>query len=201
MTRVKICGLTRTEDVELAVELGASAVGFVLEPSSPRCVGLADVSRLLEAVPPYVMRTAVMGPFQPGPHLASFDAVQAIGVCRSDLEASQRAISVFRIGSTDAWPDQSEADAILIDSFEKGLYGGTGVAVSVVAAKSAIADAIRPVILAGGLSPGTVRDAIKELRPFAVDVSSGVESEPGVKDAGKMRAFFQAVRDADERLS
>ncbi len=199
MTRIKICGLTRIEDVELAVELGAYAVGFVLEPSSPRCVGLADVSRLLESVPPYVTRTAVMGPFQPGPHLASFDAVQAIGARRSELEASQRAIAVYRVGSQDPLPDQEDADAILLDAHSEGKFGGTGTAIDLVGAKAAMADAIRPVVLAGGLTPETVGSAIKELQPFAVDVSSGVESAPGIKDVSRLRAFFLAVRLADDR--
>jgi phosphoribosylanthranilate isomerase len=201
VTRVKICGLTRVEDIELAIALGAHAVGFVLEPSSPRFVGLGGVGTLLEAVPPFVTRAAVMGPFQPGPHLATFDAVQAIGVRRSDLEASQRAIGVYRVGSQDDFPDQDELDAVLLDAHTAGAYGGTGKRLDVLAAKRAMADAVRPVIVAGGLTPDTVAATIKELRPFAVDVSSGVESEPGVKDPEKLRDFFLAVHEADSRLS
>lgn len=196
MTRVKICGLTRAEDVELAVALGASAVGFVLEPSSPRFVGLADVSRLLELVPPYVSRVAVMGPFQAGGHLAPFDAVQAIGVRSSMLEPGQRAIAVFRPGSEDEPVDQSDVDAVLLDGHAPGSFGGTGTTVDLALARAAIAECVRPVVLAGGLTPDNVGRLIAELRPFAVDVSSGVESEPGKKDASAMRAFFDAVRDA-----
>jgi phosphoribosylanthranilate isomerase len=201
VTRIKICGLTRVEDIELAIALGAHAVGFVLEPSSPRFVGLGGVGKLLEAVPPFVTRAAVMGPFQPGPHLASFDAVQAIGVRRSDLEASQRAIGVYRVGSQDDFPDQDELDAVLLDAHAEGAYGGTGNRLDALAAKRAMADAVRPVIVAGGLTPDTVAATVKELRPFAVDVSSGVESEPGVKDPEKLRDFFLAVHEADSRLS
>jgi phosphoribosylanthranilate isomerase len=201
VTRIKICGLTRPEDVELAVELGADAVGFVIEPSSPRFVGLSQLDRLLECVPPYVARTAVMGLFEPGPHLATFDAVQAIGARRSELEASQRAIAVYRVGSQDALPDQEDADGILLDSHSEGQFGGTGKSIDFAAAKVAMADSIRPVLLAGGLTPATVAAAIRELQPFAVDVSSGVESSPGVKDADLLRAFFRAVRQADERSS
>lgn len=199
MTRIKICGLTRTEDIELAVELGASAVGFVLEPSSPRCVRLGDLSRLLESVPPFVARAAVMGPFVSGPHLATFDAVQAIGARRSELEASQRAIAVYRVGGGDAFPDQDDVDALLLDAHSKDGFGGTGVPLDFLAAQRAMADAVRPVIVAGGLTPETVGHVIAELRPYAVDVSSGVEAEPGVKDAGRLRAFFEAVHAADER--
>lgn len=201
MTRVKICGLTRVEDIELAVELGAYAVGLVLEPSSPRFVGLSAVSQLLESVPPYVSRVAVMGPFQPGPHLASFDAVQAIGVRRSDLEASQRAVGVHRVGSQQPFPNQDELDAVLLDTHVEGSFGGTGKEIDLRAAQRAMADAVRPVIVAGGLRPESVSAVIKELRPYAVDVSSGVESEPGVKDRERMTEFFAAVREADGRLS
>ena len=200
MTRIKICGLTRREDVELAIELGAHAVGFVLEPSSPRCVGLAEIADLLDAVPPYVARTAVMGPFQPGKHLASFDAVQSIGSRRSMLEASQRAVAVLRLGAGDALPPWDDVDALLIDAGVEGKYGGTGHAINLPQAKAVMADAVRPVIVAGGLVPDTVGSVIKELRPFAVDVSSGVESEPGIKDRGAMSAFFAAVLDADRSL-
>jgi phosphoribosylanthranilate isomerase len=201
VTRVKICGLTRVEDVELAVALGASAVGFVLEPSSPRCVGLGDVFRLLEAVPPYVSRTAVMGPFTPGPHLASFDAIQAIGVRRSELEASQRAVGVYRVGSQDPFPDQNDLDAVILDAHIEGQFGGTGTPIDLVAAKRAMADAIRPVLVAGGLNSENVAVVVKELRPYAVDVSSGVEAAPGIKDPQKLRDFFDAVHEADSRLS
>jgi phosphoribosylanthranilate isomerase len=201
VTRVKICGLTRPEDVELAVSLGAYAVGFVLEPSSARFVGLGQVAALLEAVPPFVARTAVMGPFEPGPHLASFDAVQAIGARRSLLEASQRAIAVYRVGSRDPFPDQDEADAVHLDAHAEGKFGGTGTALDLTTAKRAMADAVRPVVVSGGLTPETVAQVVRDLRPYAVDVSSGVESEPGVKDAGRLRAFFEAVREADARLS
>ncbi len=200
MTRVKVCGLTRVEDVELAVSLGAVAVGFVLEPSSPRCVGLAEVGTLLESVPPYVSRVAVMGPFQSGGHLASFDAVQAIGVRSSMLDPSQRAIAVHRIGSDDDVPDQGDCDAILLDAHAAGQYGGTGVPIDLLAARRAMAESVRPVIVAGGLRAENVGKVIAELRPFAVDVSSGLESEPGVKDPDKVRAFFEAVREADGTL-
>ena len=197
MTRIKICGLTRLEDLEFAIALGANAVGLVIEPSSPRCVGLADASRLLEAVPPYVSRVAVLGPFDAGPHLASFDAVQAIGVRRSDLDPSQRAISVYRVGSGEKLSPADESDAVLLDAYVKEGFGGSGVKVDIEAAKALMAEIVRPVIIAGGLTPENVAQVVTSLRPFAVDVSSGVESEPRIKDKGKLRAFFDSVREAD----
>lgn len=197
MTRVKICGLTRVEDVELAVELGASAVGFVLEPSSPRCIPLADVHDLLRSTPPYTYCVAVLGPFAPSQVLVPFDAIQAIGVTNADVEASQRAIHVHRIGSDDPVPDPASYDALLLDAFSKEAFGGTGVRIDLEAAKGVMAESVRPVILAGGLTPGNVGEVIRTARPYAVDVSSGVESSPGVKDPDRLREFFEAVREAD----
>ena len=197
MTRIKVCGLTRVEDVEMAVELGAAAVGFVLEPSSPRCITLADVHGLLRSTPPYTCCVAVLGPFVYSRVLAPFDAVQAIGVTNADLEASQRAIHVHRVGSDDPMPDPESFDALLLDAFSPNAYGGTGVRIGLDAAKGAIAESVRPVILAGGLTPDNVGEVVRELRPYAVDVSSGVESRPGVKDQDKLKALFEAVHEAD----
>ena len=197
MTRIKICGLTMVKDVELAVELGAAAVGFVLEPSSPRCIPLADVHDLLRSTPPYTYCVAVLGPFAHSRLLAPFAAVQAIGVTNADLEASQRAIHVHRIGSDDPMPEPTSYDALLLDSFSSDAYGGTGVGIDLDAAKGVMAESVRPIILSGGMTPDNVGEAICALSPYAVDVSSGVESKPGVKDSGKLRAFFEAVREAD----
>ena len=197
MTRVKICGLTRVEDVELAVELGAAAVGFVLEPSSPRCIPLAEVHDLLRSTPPYTYCVAVLGPFVHSRLLAPFDAVQAIGVTNADLEASQRAIHVHRIGSDEPLPDAESYDALLLDAFSPNAFGGTGVRIDIDAAKAVKAESVRPIILAGGMTPGNVTEVVRAIRPYAVDVSSGVEASPGVKDHEKLRAFFEAVRVAD----
>ena len=197
MTRIKICGLTRVEDVELAVELGAAAVGFVLEPSSPRCIPLAEVHDLLRSTPPYTYCVAVLGPFVQSRLFAPFDAVQAIGVTNADVEASQRAIHVHRIGSDDPLPEPASYDALLLDAFAPDAYGGTGVRIDLDAAKGVMAESVRPIILAGGMTPDNVGEVVRALRPYAVDVSSGVEASPGVKDPGKLRALFEAVREAD----
>ncbi|HXH61463.1 MAG TPA: phosphoribosylanthranilate isomerase [Fimbriimonadaceae bacterium] len=201
MTRVKVCGITNLDDLEVVLDEGASAVGFVLEQGSPRLVGMGDIADLLSAVPPYVARVAVMGPFAPGGHLASFDAVQAIGVERTRLEASQRAVAVYRVGSGEPFPDPEEVDAVLLDAFSAGEYGGTGKRIDFRSARAAMAESTRPVIVAGGLDPDNVGEVVKELRPYAVDVSSGVESAPGKKDRGAVRAFIQAVRAMDRQLS
>ena len=197
MTRVKICGLTRVEDVELAVELGAFAVGFVLEPSSPRQASLPEIGTLLESVPPFVYSVAVLGPFAPSAVYNPFNAVQAIGVTSDRLEASQRAIAVYRPGSEDEVPDKDSCSAILLDAYSEESYGGTGRQIDLDVAKRFMAEAVRSVIVAGGLTPESVGGVVRELRPFAVDVSSGIEERPGVKDSGKMREFFETVADAD----
>lgn len=197
MTRVKICGLTRVEDVELAVELGASAVGFVLEPTSLRQASLPEIGELLESVPPYVYSVAVLGKFVPSYTYNSFDAVQAIGVTNDQLEASQRAISVYRPGSEDAVPEKDSCSAVLLDAYSEDSYGGTGKRIDIEAARRFMAEAVRSVIIAGGLTPENVGEVVRELRPYAVDVSSGIEVRPGIKDHTKMREFFQAVAEAD----
>ena len=197
MTRVKICGLTRIGDVESAVELGASAVGFVLEHSSPRQTPFSDLARLIESVPPFVMSVAVIGRFEPSRVYNAFSAVQAIGVTLDRLEPSQIAISVYRPGSGDPLPAPEGCSAILLDAYSTEGFGGTGRRLDLQEARDAMAESTRPIIVAGGLRPENVGEVIRELRPFAVDVSSGVESRPGVKDLGAMRAFFEAVADAD----
>lgn len=197
MTRIKICGLTRIEDVELAVELGAAAVGFVLEPTSLRQASLPEIGALLDSVPPYVYTVAVLGPFVPSTVYNPFNAVQAIGVSSDQLEASQRAIAVYRPGSDDAMPDKDSCSAILLDAHSDESYGGTGKRIDLTVAKSCMAEAVRSVIVAGGLTPENVGEVVRELRPFAVDVSSGIEERPGIKDHRKMREFFSAVAKAD----
>lgn len=199
MTKVKICGMTRTEDIEAAVELGASAVGFVLEPSSPRFVSLFDVESLLEAVPPFVTAVGVLGRFEKEHVYRLFNTIQAIGVRLSDLEAHQRAISVFRPGSGDPMPQSDDCSAILVDAFSTEGFGGTGKRVELQTARDVMMETTRPVILAGGLRPESVGSVIAELQPYAVDVSSGVEVKPGVKDRGAMKAFFESVKEADAR--
>ncbi|MFN3684250.1 MAG: phosphoribosylanthranilate isomerase [Fimbriimonadaceae bacterium] len=197
MTRVKICGLTRPEDLLLAVELGADAVGFVLEPSSPRCVPPDRLRTLLEAVPVWVSRVLVFGPRPERLPEAPFDWVQ----CLPPAPPAGRWIGCLRAGP--AWdPSQSleafgQAEAIVLDAFHPGAFGGTGRTVDWDLAAGFAAQCPKPVILAGGLHPDNVAEAIRAVRPYAVDVSSGVEARPREKDHGRLRAFFEAVRAAD----
>ena len=95
-------------------------------------------------------------------------------------------------------PDQDSCSAILLDSYSDGSYGGTGKRIEVELARGAMAEAVRPVIVAGGLTPENVGEVIRDLRPFAVDVSSGVEDQPGIKNSDRLRALFQAVAEQDQ---
>ncbi len=199
--RVKICGLTRTADIEVAVAAGADAIGFVLA-ASPRRVGARVLGRLLAAVPPGVLRVAVTRvPTRAELELVAslpFDALQ------SDAEAGPVAVAepfhlpvyydrpgVLRAlpGRAPSGPVASFASAVLLDS---GRGGGSGERASIMRAQ--VAARRRPLVLAGGLDPDNVASAIAFVQPFAVDVSSGVESAPGRKDPGAVRAFLAAVR-------
>lgn len=195
MTRVKICGITRLEDALVAIEMGVHALGFVLEPSSPRYVGgRGDLLRAVASLPPFVSTVAVYGVRGAGhtdwEQVAS--AVQAV-----EGESPKPLLRTLRL--------QSEADierlsdvirgatALVLDAFHPAQMGGTGRTVDWSLAAKVSAMSPVPVILAGGLTPDNVAEAAYVVRPYAVDVSSGVESEPGVKDPRKMEAFIRAV--------
>lgn len=207
MTAVKVCGLTREEDVALACELGASYVGFNFAAASPRRVTVESAARLSAAAPPGVLRVGVFvsedeGFLREAVEAAGLDLVQLHRKLRDeDLERPcAPVIAVLRVGREGATlPDPRALErchAILFDTLDAGRAGGTGVAFdwSLVAGRRWGL----PVFLAGGLRPENVAEAVRRVRPAAVDVASGVESGPGVKDPAKMRAFFEAVRGADE---
>ncbi|HSK08972.1 MAG TPA: phosphoribosylanthranilate isomerase [Vicinamibacterales bacterium] len=198
MTRVKICGITREEDAVLAAALGASAVGFVFWPGSPRAVMPRRARQIVRALPPLV---SVVGVFVDQPFdeveataaAVPLDAVQLHGdECPRDWARLRqrmiRAVTAERLEEAEAW---SLRVTLLVDAVEGSRRGGTGRCVD----WQAVAPVARrrPVILAGGLSPDNVARAICTVHPFAVDVASGVESSPGVKDPARLRAFFAAV--------
>ncbi len=205
LTRVKICGLTRIEDVQAAVAAGVDAIGFVFVPGTPRCVTVEWAALLRRGVPPFV--TAV-GLFVDVPvetvlstvESVRLDAVQLHGVEPPELAAAcmkrTRVIKAFRVRGRDTIAEleryREVADAFLLDAFVPGAHGGTGASFDWDLAVGALA-AGRPVILAGGLNPDNVGEAVRRVRPFAVDVSSGVESAPGLKDAGRIREFVAAA--------
>jgi phosphoribosylanthranilate isomerase len=226
-TRIKICGLSRDADVDAAVEAGADAVGFVLYPPSPRAVRLERALALAERLPPFVtpvllfvnepvetVRAALAA--LPGA-LAQFHGDETPEQCEASARlaggaTSARWIRAARLPSADpqrvATVDDPgglvdfahrfrRAQALLLDAHVEG-FGGAGKVFdwSLVPARVPAR-----LVLSGGLHAANVGQGMGLLRPWAVDVSSGVESSRGVKDAGLMRRFCMAVREADERLA
>jgi len=197
--RVKICGFTRADDVAAAARAGADAVGFVLWPGSPRAVDVAAAAALGRHALPWTIRVGVFV-------AASVDAVAA-AVRDAGLGAVQlhgvadpapyRALPVPVIWALPLKDDGAEPSAppgttLMVDAYDPRRHGGTGRTVDWTRA-AAIAGR-EPLILAGGLTPATVADAVRRVRPYGVDVSSGVEEAPGLKSAARMAAFVAAVR-------
>jgi len=209
--RAKICGLTRKEDLAVAVAAGADAVGFLVGvPSSPRNLTLERAETLLGQVPVFVDSVVVTAPksiewlvevcerLKPS-------AIQIHGKEQLDSSKIRESISNTRLIKTvyvteDALnerviDDLKTFDAVLLDSFSKGQYGGTGKTHDWTLSRQ-IKEAVAPVpvILAGGLKPENVKEAILAVEPYAVDVASGVEASPGVKDHRKVRAFVENAK-------
>jgi phosphoribosylanthranilate isomerase len=206
MTRVKICGVTREEDAALASELGAAFVGLNFAAVSPRRVTLESARRLARAVGPGVARVGVfvgesLEEIRRAVEEAGLDLVQLHRpLTREDLEDLSRAvIAVVHVSENGADGSSQEllgrCRMLLLDTGGGDRPGGTGKAFDwdLIAGKSWPL----PLILAGGLTPENVSEAIARVRPSAVDVASGVESSPGIKDEIRMRRFFDAVRRAD----
>jgi phosphoribosylanthranilate isomerase len=199
--RVKVCGITRPEDAALAVELGAAALGFVFWARSPRAVSVRTVREITETVPAFVSRVGVFVDESPAAVLAMAVDAGLTGVqLHGDEDASGyldspldiiKALPVgegFTLSAVQGVPPRV---TVLLDAHDPVRRGGTGRVVEWAVA-GAVAR-IRPIILSGGLTPDHVRRAVTEVRPYAVDVSSGVESRPGIKDEHKLRAFFAAL--------
>lgn len=181
--------------MEAAISLGADAVGFVFEPCSPRCLPSTDDAGLLAGLPPFVTRVGVFGTAHNNAPFELLDAVQAI---EFPFPCDLRSIQVVRLGSAitvaEVLARSGSAPALLLDAHSKQGFGGTGEKVDWGLAAEIVAESHIPVILAGGLTPENVAAAVKMVRPYAVDVSSGVESSPGVKDLEKLRRFLEAAR-------
>ena len=206
MTRVKVCGLTRAEDVRLAVELGAWAVGFVLA-ASPRHIVPAK-ARDLAAVAGDALTVGVVTTQTPAWIAAALGtsglgAVQLSAgkdgptVAEVRAAAAEMELRPLVIAAADT-PDVELADYVLLDARAPGIYGGSGRRLDWEAVAADPATPRKALVLAGGLKPATVGAAIAALSPAAVDVSSGVEWVPGIKDATRLRDFFAAVERADK---
>lgn len=210
--RVKICGITRFTDAELAVELGAAALGFNFYPDSSRYVAPEAAREIIcRAVPPLVVTVGVFADETDVQHVltvakeAGVSAIQLHGPRFPNFDNGFcwprpviRAVAVDENFQPESLRDRPRdgASAIMLDAHHPVLRGGTGQTIDW--AKAREAKKYCHVILAGGLTPENVGEAIRKVRPFAVDVASGVEASPGVKDASKLRSFFAAVREADE---
>jgi len=205
-TRIKICGLTREADVDAAVEAGADAVGFVFYDKSPRFVTPARAAELARRLPPFVMPVGLfVNASDAQVHVACAAIPQLLLQFHGDETPAQcaRAARPFlRAARVAAGFDLldfatrfAHAQAILLDAHVEG-YGGGGKVFDWSLIQSAVP---LPVVLSGGLHAGNVIHGIHTLRPWAVDVSSGVESAKGIKDANAIRRFCDAVREADAR--
>lgn len=204
-TAVKICGITRVEDALAAAHAGAHAVGMIFYAKSPRLVTTAAAAAIVQALPPFVMPVALfVDPSaadvqrvvrEAAPQLLQFHGDEAPDFCRRFgvpyIKAVRMRAGVDLLQYTRQYPD---AKGFLLDAFVEGNHGGTGSAFDWGMIPR---DFPRPLILAGGLHPGNVGEAVRRVRPWAVDVSSGVESAKGIKDAAKVAAFIRGVRDAD----
>jgi phosphoribosylanthranilate isomerase len=206
-TRIKICGLTREADVDEAIDAGADALGFVLYARSPRHVPLARAAELVARLPPFV--TPVLLLVNASPHevrqaaealpqaLLQFHGDETPALCeaagRPYLRAVRMAAGVDLLNFAQLF---HSAQALLLDAHVEGFGGG-----GKVFDWSLIPPSVPlPVVLSGGLSPANVTDGVLGVRPWAVDVSSGVEISKGVKSGPLMRRFCKAVREADDRL-
>jgi len=209
-TRIKICGITNLDDARAAIDYGADALGFICVRESPRYVLPETVREIARAVPPFVSKVAVIRDLQDrmacAPEL--YDTFQYYtndsGIKRDqgfEGEGRRRLIRAYRISDRNSLDEVEatyrEAGAILLDTYHKGKLGGSGETFNWEIAVEAKARFETPLVLAGGLTPDNVEEAIARVRPFAVDISSGVEAEPGRKDLSKLKAFIRAVRRAD----
>lgn len=204
-TAVKICGITRVEDGLAAARAGAHAVGLVFYPKSPRCITPTKACEIIKALPPFITSVGVFvnssmeearSALQQAPvHLLQFQGEETPEFCRQFKLPYVKAVRVKP--GTDLLQyarDYHDAKALLLDAYIEGLHGGSGIAFDwgLIPRELPL-----PVILSGGLTVDNVMDAVRRVRPSAVDVSSGVESAKGVKDAARISAFIKGVRNAD----
>lgn len=202
-TRIKICGITNVEDALHAVEAGADALGFVFYAKSPRCVTPQQAQKVVAALPPFV---TTVGLFvnESIPRIrrvmaaARLDVVQLHGDEQPDdcLIEPLRVIKALRVKDAASLEgaDKYDVSALLLDAWSDEAYGGTGEQFDWRLVRQLTAE--RPLVLAGGLNPDNVAIAVREVQPYAVDVSSGVEAEAGKKDHQKVAEFIRQVRNA-----
>ncbi len=207
MVRVKICGITRQEDADAAVESGADALGFIFSPESPRNISLQAAKSIIQSLPPFI---TPVGVFVNRPRSLMEDFAATTGLRALQLHGDESpeetrgftlpVYKAFRVGpgfELEALQRYSPS-AFLLDTVASDLFGGTGKTFDwQVAVES---KKYGRVILSGGLYPGNIVAAVHTVVPYAIDVNSGVESAPGIKDRSKIRNLFEQVRIAEEAL-
>ncbi|HVN79172.1 MAG TPA: phosphoribosylanthranilate isomerase [Terriglobia bacterium] len=210
MTKIKICGITDIQDAEAAIALGADALGFNFYKRSPRYIEPAKAKTIVEALPPIVSLIGVfVDEFSPDRVMSM---THAVGMGTVQLHGSEsaeyikhlselRVIKAFRVDATFDVNQLSRyaVNAFLLDAFEEGIHGGTGKTFNWDLAIEAKKHG--RIILAGGLGPENIYEAIRKVEPYAVDVCSGVETEPGKKDFKKLDALFREIRRVQSDMS
>lgn len=209
MVRVKICGVTSAADAEAAVEAGANLIGFNFYSKSPRCVSEKQASQIRAQLPREVQAVGIFVNRLPADVIAlgnslELDAAQLHGdeppETVAQIAAAVPVIKAFRVGpdfDLASLEEFHEAFAFLFDSAQDGQYGGTGRTTDWGVARRAARS--RRIILAGGLKVENVAAAVRTVRPYGIDVASGVEASPGKKDRGLLREFIQEVRRAEHK--
>ena len=201
MVRVKICGITNLEDALMAVEAGADALGFVFFSGSPRNISPEQAAAIICRLPPFVQTVGLFVNEEPATvnsvaDRCGLDLVQLHGEESPDYcsAVKRRIIKAFRVKDASTLDEISNyrVAAFLLDAWSPAAHGGTGTTFNwEIAARAA---ALHSIILAGGLTPENVAGAVATVNPYAVDVSSGVESAPGKKDAGKVSSFIRSCK-------
>lgn len=209
-TRIKICGITRREDALFAAEAGADAIGLVFVEASPRAVDMDTAAAVRRSLPPFVQVVALFMDAQRAavevvvravaPDLLQFHGREDARFCASFGRPYLKTVAAGDgyadlSAASAAYPD---ATALLVDGHASGEMGGSG---KPVASDALVGASHHPLVLAGGLRPDTVAAAMQQFRPWAVDVSSGVEHAPGIKDPARVAQFISEVARADEQQS
>ncbi|MBS1840500.1 MAG: phosphoribosylanthranilate isomerase [Acidobacteria bacterium] len=215
MVRVKICGITRAQDARLAEKLGAYAIGLNFHEKSSRVISPADAWKIRKRLDPATEAVGVFVDWKARlvvalAHSLELSAIQLHGdECSAYVTYCNKFLPVIKALRIDSKFSPArlgkyrKASAFLLDASQPGQFGGTGKTADWSMAQKTVEarGAVRPILLAGGLTPENVGEAILTVRPYAVDVASGVESRPGIKDAGKLREFFAEVARANKALS
>ncbi len=208
--RIKICGVTNEADARAAIALGADALGFNLFPGSPRCVDLDGAAAWIAALPPYVTRVAVLVnvPVAEAERVAAHPAIDLVQLhgdedaayCAEFARSGRPFVKALRVRDAASLEgaERFVTRHLLLDAHAESGYGGTGLRLDPALAAEAVRRfPTHHIVLAGGLRPENVAAAVRAVRPYAVDVASGVERAPGAKDGEKMAAFLAAVRSAE----